>query len=980
MLRTSLLVVLVFFSWILYTDSRHQAKLTLAPTLPSVKVLQEAAWVDSVFSTLSEDQKIGQLFMVAAYSSGAEMNAQRIERLISEYHLGGIIFSKGDPVSQANLTNFFQKISKVPLLIGMDAEYGLGMRLRSVKDLPQHMTMGAVSDARLAYQMGVQIAKQCRRLGVHLNFGPVVDVNSNPMNPIIGQRAFGENRENVTRKGIAYMKGMQHTGVIACAKHFPGHGDTQDDSHYSLPVISHGGERLENVELYPFRQLIADSVMSVLVGHLQVPFYDNKPATVSEKIVTRLLKNEMGFQGLVFTDALNMKGITRIIRPGELEVQALQAGNDVLLFSESMIEATRRIKEAIQSGQLSQADIDTKVKKILKAKYFAGLNRWKPIDTQHLQEDLNGIDSELFRHQAYEQAVTLVKNQLNRIPFTHLDTTRFVSVAIGADSDNDFQKTLSNYASFKHYTIGKSEEQNFSNLLSKLDTAQVVVLSLHQMSYSPRRNFGVSRTVQDFVARLQEKTNVVLCVFGSPYALKFFSDVPNVLCAYEDVSAAHTAAAQVLFGALPARGKLPVSAGDFMVGTGIRTELAGRLAYSFPENVGLSSIKLQKIDQIVSQAITEQAFPGCQVLVARKGKVVYRKNFGRLSYDNLFEPVKDNTVYDLASVTKVAATLQSVMLLSERKLLQITEKASQYLPELKGTNKESLTIQDILLHRAGLVAYVPFWERTVSRTDFKPVFYASARSDAYPLPVADSLYASPVIRDSVWRWVIKSPLINRRDRDGGYPFVYSDLGLMIMQKVVEKLTNQPLDAFVKQNFYEPLGMNRTAYNPLQHGIPRWEIAPTEHDNAFRERKLRGTVQDQQAAMLGGVSGHAGLFSTANDLAILMQMNLQLGYYGGHRYFMPSTLPSFTQNDKGHRGLGWDKRPDDGQSSYVSDKVSMSSFGHSGYTGTMVWADPEKELVFVFLSNRVHPSASNNKINTLKVRRRVQEVVYESIME
>ena len=982
MFRTVLLIIVGFFSWILYTDSRHRTKLTTLPALPTVQVLKQAAWVDSVFGTLSEDQKIGQLFMVAAYSSGAEMNAQRIERLINEYHLGGIIFSKGDPLSQANLTNFFQKITKVPLLIGMDAEYGLGMRLRSVIDLPQHMTMGAVTDPRLAYQMGAQIAKQCRRLGVHLNFGPVVDVNSNPMNPIIGQRAFGESRENVTRKGIAYMKGMQHNGVIACAKHFPGHGDTQDDSHYNLPVISHGGDRLESVELYPFRQLIADSVMSVLVGHLQVPYYDNKPATVSEKIVTRLLKNEMGFQGLVFTDALNMKGITRIVKPGELEVQALQAGNDVLLFSESMIEAVRRIKEALQNGQLSQVDIDTKVKKILKAKYFAGLSKWKPIDTQHLQNDLNDVESQLFNHRVYEQAATVVKNQQSRIPFTHLDTTRFVSVAIGADADNAFQRTLSNYASFRHYTIGKSEEQNFTALLARLDTARLVVVSLHQMSYSPRRNFGVSRTVQDFVTRLQEKTNVVLCVFGSPYALKFFEETPTILCAYEDADAMQSAVAQVLFGALPAKGKLPVSAGNFVVGTGIRTEASGRLAYSFPESVGLSSVKLQKIDQVVGQAIGEQAFPGCQVLVARRGKVVYRKNFGRQSYDNILEPVKDNTVYDLASVTKVAATLQTVMLLHERKLLQLTEKASSYLPELKSTNKENLTIEDILLHRAGLVAYIPFWERTVSRSDFKPIFYASSRSDTYPHLVADSLYASVAMRDSVWKWVIKSPLTNRRDRDGGYPFVYSDLGLMILQKVVERLTNQTIDDFVQQNFYEPLGMNRTGFNPLTRGLSRWDIAPTEHDNAFRERRLRGTVQDQQAAMLGGVSGHAGLFSNSNDLAILMQMNLQLGYYGSHRYFMPSTLPAFTQvqGEKGHRGLGWDKRPDDGQSNYVSDRVSLSSYGHSGYTGTMVWADPEQELVFVFLSNRVHPNASNNKINTLKVRRRVQDAVYEAIME
>ncbi|MFN8353507.1 MAG: glycoside hydrolase family 3 N-terminal domain-containing protein [Spirosomataceae bacterium] len=984
MLHRLLFVLLFLFSTGLYRqlhESTERKVLVPVYEKPStLQVFSASSWADSILNTLTDEQKIGQLFMVSAYSSGVEMNASRIEKLINEYNIGGVIYFKGDPVAQANLTNRYQSISKVPLLIGADAEWGLGMRLGSVMDLPRHMTTGAITDLRLSYELGVEIAKQLKRVGVHVNFGPVADVNSNPNNPIIGQRSFGESPENVARKGIAFIKGMQHNGIIACAKHFPGHGDTHDDSHYSLPVIAHNQERLENVELYPFRQMIADSVMGILVGHLQVPYYDSKPASVSEKIVKGLLRENMGFQGLVFTDALNMRGITRSTRVGDLELQALQAGNDVLLCPENVPEAIRRIKEAVVAGQLPIEEINTKVRKILLAKAHVGLHQWKPIDLNGVYQDLHQFEAKSLKRRLYENAVTVARNEESLLPFKHLDTTKFISVAIGEQTGNPFQKTLSEYASFKHFAVNKSVEADLTSILSQVEPSQVVIVSLHQMSYSPRRNFGVARYVQDFIARLQEKAHVVLCVFGSPYALRSFPEVPTLVCGYEDDDAMQTAVAQVVFGAIAAKGQLPVSAGMITAGTGIKYEALGRLVSALPEDVGMKSEKLKAIDEIVNQAITERAFPGCQVLVARKGKVIFKRNYGKLTY-TAGEPVWDYNIYDLASVTKVAATLQAIMLLHERKALDINEKAITYLPELKGTNKEQMVIRDLLMHQAGLVAYIPFWERTVTRSEFKPEFYASTKHDQYSLLVADSLYAAPVVRDSVWKWLIKSPLTNKREKDGKFGYIYSDLGLIMLQQIVERITSQPLDMFVHQNFYEPLGMSRTSFNPLTHGFFKNEVAPTENDKAFRQVELRGTVQDQQAAMLGGVSGHAGLFSTASDLAILMQMNLQLGYYGGHRYFLPSTVPFFSkeQTNSNHRGLGWDRKPEneDGNS-YISPKTSSSAFGHSGYTGTLVWADPEKELVLIFLSNRVHPSASNTKINSLKVRRRVMDAVYEAM--
>lgn len=972
---------------LLYTKNTRPNVLADSLVTP-VKILQnaqpsESDWIDSVFNGLSIDQKIGQLFMATTYSNKDEGHSQRIEKLINDYGIGGLIFIEaGNPVTQASMTNRYQALAKIPLLIGFDAEWGLGMRLPLVKDLPKQMTVGAVKDIRLAYRMGEEMAKQCHRVGVHVNFSPVVDVNSNAQNPIIGIRSFGENQQNVALKGMAYARGMQQNGIIACAKHFPGHGDTQTDSHHNLPVIAHGYDRLDAVELYPFRQLIADSVMSIITGHLLMPYYDNKAASISDKIVTKLLRDDLGFQGLIFTDALNMRGITKSTMPGQLDLLALQAGNDVLLMSENVPEAIKRIKEALASGQISQEVIDVHVRKILKAKYFAGLYHRPLIEINNILTDLNNEESKNLKQRIFENAATLVKNEGNILPFAS-DSSQYVSVAVGAVVGNEFQQKLSEFAPFLHYaTANTSDEAYLNSLLALIDSTQTVVVSLHpsERSQTPRKNFGITKAEQDFITRLNAKTKVTLVVFGMPYSLKYFTEVPALLCAYENDPLMHQTAAQILFGTLPAKGRLPVSiTEEFREGTGLDTDIGGRLNIGNPEDVGMSAIKLKAIDNVVNQAISQQVFPGCQVLVARKGQIILKKNYGGLTYNSPQESVQDHTLYDLASVTKVCATLQAVMLLYDQKQLDLNRKLVDYLPELKGTNKEEIVIKDVLLHQAGFVAYIPFWERTRKLNGFKEEFYRKAKNDTFALQVADNLWATPAIRDSVWKWIIKSPLINKRDKDGAYSFVYSDLGLMSLQKVIERITKQPLDVFVQNQFYKPLNLSRTGYTPLQKGLIAQNIAPTEEDRFFRMAPLRGTVQDQQAAMLGGVSGHAGLFSNASDLAVLMQMNLQMGFYGRKRFFSPSIIPYFAQKQgRNHRGLGWDKLPNDGESNYISAKVSPSSYGHSGYTGTMVWNDPEKELTFIFLSNRVYPSASNNKINTLKIRRKIQDLVYEAI--
>lgn len=958
----------------------------LSPKPSQYQTLQEK-WADSVLATMSVDEKIGQLFMIATFSNRTEKYYQQVENNIATYHLGGLIFFQGGPHRQARLTNRYQQISRIPLLIGMDAEWGLGMRLDSTIDFPKQITLGAIQDNSYVEKFGEEIGRQCKRIGIHINFAPSVDVNTNPDNPIINYRSFGESQINVAEKGIAYVRGMKKHNVLGSAKHFPGHGDTDQDSHHTLPVVNHTLQRLNEVELYPFRRLIADSVGTVMTGHLFVPALEPRgttPTSISEKIVTQMIKNQMGFKGLTVTDALNMRGITQGLQPGEPELLAFMAGNDILLQSGNLPAAYKRIKQAVESGQIQMDILDGRVRKILKAKYWAGLNNYKPIEMAGLSSDLNSKKSLDLKAELFEQAVTIARNESNLLPFTHLDTLTFASVAISSEYENVFQKTLSQYANFKHFTVPfkPSTEKDVAWVLDEAAKYKVVVVSVHGMNSKGERNYGVSPATVTFINQLSQRTNVVVCAFGNPYGLKLYGNSRNLVCGYEDDPISHRIVPQVLFGALPAKGRLPVSvANDLKVGNGIQTPKLGRVSFGNAESVGMNSQKLDEIEQVVKQGIDNRAFPGCQVLVARQGKIVYNRSFGTLRY-GVYEPVNDQTLYDIASMTKVSATLQGVMMLNERGEIDMNEKISKYLPEMKGTNKENMLVSDILMHQAGLVAFVPFWEKTKAGASLSNNYYSTVY-DSLQVPqnlqVATSLFIKPAIRDSVWRWVMQSKLLNIYDRLGGYRYTYSDLGLLILQKLVERITNQHLDEFLEQNLYEPLGMTATLYNPLQR-FPKNNIAPTENEAIFRASQIQGTVHDPNAALLGGVAGHAGLFSNASDLVKLFQMNLQNGFYGGRNFLFPETVKHFAKNytQKSHRGLGWDK-PNSGDSPIVGSTASANTYGHSGFTGTVVWVDPDRELIFIFLSNRIYPLSTNNKINTLRIRKRIHEIINESIM-
>lgn len=940
---------------------------------------KQSAWAESILSEMTLEEKVGQLFMIAVYSNKREADYQIVENQIRKYHLGGVAFFQGNALKQAELTNRYQAASKVPLLVGLDAEWGLGMRLNNTYSFPKAITIGAAKDPALAEQIGEEIARQCKRIGVHFNFAPVADINSNPKNPVINYRSFGESVNNVSELTSAFVRGHRRQNVMTSAKHFPGHGDTHVDSHYDLPVLNHSLQHIRDVESAPFRALIRDSVASVMVGHLNVPALDNGvPATVSEKIIKGYLQKELGFQGLVISDALNMRGLLKSFPVGEAEIRAFKAGNDMLLQTANIDKAYKAVLDACINGTITEAELDESVRKILKAKFWVGLNAFRPLNLRNIAEDLENEKSKELKQLVYNQAVTVTRDEFGLIPIKGLATVQMASIAVGADEGNLFQSTLELYGNVTPYLLPDkpSASSDWQNMVNEAVKNDLVIVSIHKVRQSEKLDYGITESTLNLLRNIQKRSRLVVCVFGNPYSLKFFDEFETVLCGFEDEDEAHMAAANVLFGVNSAYGKVPVNtlSADGKLDYGYEIERFERLGFAMPSEVGMDAGKLDEIRKIALTAINAEEFPGCQVLVARKGKVVYYEGFGNMKY-TYGEPVTRHTIYDLASVTKVASTLQAVMMLYDQKKIDLREKLSFYLPELEKTNKSRITIQEVLLHQAGLKAFIPLFESTrFGSEQLNPYYFSADTSLPGYLKISDNLAVNPVIKDSVFAWVEKSAL-------GGTPgskYVYSDLGLLLLQKLVERVSGRNLDAFVGVNIYQPMGLHNLMYNVFQQK-PKDLVAPTEISGDFRKTPVQGTVHDPNAALLGGVAGHAGLFSNAWDLARLMQMNLNGGSYDDRQFFSKETIDYFTKNQSriSHRGLGWNKPSGPGDGT-VSQYASERTYGHTGFTGTCVWVDPEEELIFVFLSNRVYPSASNQKLIRNKTRQRIHDVAYKAI--
>lgn len=945
-------------------------------------------WVDSVYQTLSVDEKIGQLFMPIVEPNNSYKS--RIQSYIENQKVGGLLFSKGGSCGQAENINYAQSISRVPLLIAADAEWGLSMRLNDAPVFPRNQALGGITNDEILFQYGKEVARQCREMGIHINFAPALDVNTNPNNPIIGDRSFGASAEAVTRQGIAYAKGLEAGGVMAVAKHFPGHGDTSEDSHKTLPTIAHSLSRLNSVELFPFKHYTSEGLSGMMIGHLNVPALqtNNLPATLTPNIGEKLLKNSMGFTGLIFTDGMAMRGVSN--QP-DMSVKALLAGNDIILGVVNQAKEFENVKKAVINGVISEKMLEEKVRKILAYKYILNAHQFTSVNSRQVRQKLKLSTTEWVQRKLYDAALTLLKNDSSLLPFKHLDEIKVASVAIGTSYNNDFQNMLRNYHDVKMYQVIAPD--SLLGLEEELKNYTHIIFSLHSSRYAD----------SSILQRLTRNHTSVFVFFTPPSQIDRFqhsiSNCKAVLLAQDDSGFAQMSAAQGVFGGIPITGKLPIATGAFPLQSGIDTPKM-RLSYNLPEEVGLSSASLNKIDEIAREGVRSKAYPGCQILVAKNGVVIYQKAFGMLDYssDNQVTP---QTIYDLASVTKATATLSAVMKLYDEEKIHLHDEIGRYLPETKGSNKEDICIRELLMHESGIVPYIPYYMSAIDehsysgklfgeKSEIYHAYYAGAwartdyrfqndlisktQSSVFNKPVAQGLYASQKMHDVLLKDIIKTKLMH------GGEYKYSCLNFMLLKEIVEHISHTDMHSFTQQAFFRKLGATTTTYLPLAN-LSISNIAPTEDDPFFRKQTLRGYVHDEGAALFGGISGNAGLFSNANDLAKLLQMWLYFGKYGGETYLKPETVALFTKakSDVSRRGLGFD-RPDttNPKLSPAGELTPADVFGHTGFTGTCFWVDPHNQLIYIFLSNRVHPQRSPNKLSELNIRERIQNVIYQAI--
>jgi beta-N-acetylhexosaminidase len=1040
-------------------------------------------WVESTFNAMTLDEKIGQLLMPRGNVSGKPHDIEKLAKWVQEYKIGGIVFFAGPPTTQAKLSNYLQSLSKVPMLIGEDFEWGLAMRMDSTDRYPYQMALGAMQgNENLIQEMGAEIGRQCKRLGVHVNYAPVVDVNNNIANPVINFRSFGSNKNEVAKKGLAYMLGLQSQNIIATAKHFPGHGDTDVDSHKDLPVIPHSKERLFDIELYPFQQLINSGLSGIMTAHLDVPIFEPQAglaATFSKSIVSDLLRNKMGFKGLTFTDAMDMKGAVKNFPNGEAMAKAILAGNDVLETFEDLPTAFKALQEAVKKGTIPLTLLDEKVKKILKSKSWVGLNKYQPIEIKNLVKDLNSKKTDLLNRYFAESSITLIKNVDNTLPLNDLGS-RIAVVSVDAIEETRFQQMCANYTKVDVFQLPVNVTDSQRNIVfEQLKAYQTVIVGLHLKEVRASSKYSINDANLKTIEQFSKLPNATICLFGNIVSFPQWKGIENfkaILACYQNTKYTEEAAAQIIFGGLPAKGKLPITLNDkYKEGAGIATS-ANRISYGIPDQVKVNGNKLNYlIDSIVNKGLTEKAYPGAVVQVIKNGKTIFKKAYGYHTFEDakadkeatkddsafqtgvivdamdyfgpalvsnekkqLIKKVKGKTslndLYDLASVTKVSASGLAGMQLMSNDAFDENKTFSFYIPELVGTNKENLRFKDMLTHKSGLQAWIPFWKNAIDtaatinkalainpslQKSFKlkitkPSFFkrlfgkkivkeilvleslkenaelwntclntrtitwkantfspiASSNSD---IKISDKLWMNSSYKNQIFAEIIKSPI----NPSQGY--IYSDLHYYFYPKMIEQITKIDFETYLDKT-YKSIGANTLGFNPYK-STELQKIVPTEYDSLFRHTLIHGFVHDEGAVMMGGVSGHAGLFGNANDLSKLMYMYLNKGSYGGTSYIKPSVLTKCTAyqfpDENNRRGLFFDKLDLKTKSNGPS-LASANSFGHSGFTGTFVWLDPDNELLYVFLSNRVYPTRDNKKISELNIRTEVGNAIYRSM--
>ena len=942
---------------------------------PLYKGKKQMQWVDSLYNTMNLDEKIGQLFMPFISSENTIKNKAKIQNLLDSLHIGNFFFLKGHPTDEQALNNFIQAQSKYPVMTAIDAEWGLAMRLDSTPKFPWNMTLGAIQNDSIIYEIGRRIGRQTRNVGYQMNFSPVVDINTNPDNPIIGNRSFGEDKRNVTRKAYMMMKGLQDEIILTTAKHFPGHGDTSQDSHKTLPSVNFDYNRIQNVELYPYKQLIPKGLTGVMVAHLKIPAIEfmGLPTTLSPRVADGLLKKQLGFKGLIITDAMNMKGVADYVPSGDADLQAFMAGNDILLGTVNLQKAIDEIKVAYKSGLISKNRLAYSVKKILMAKYWARLNQWKPRTRKLFYPTLK--DS-LLNQKAFEQAITLIKNDHHILPLKNVGQ-KIAYVKLGAAPSDTFQQYLNKYTRVEAVTV-----QDTIEIQQKLQNYDLVIVGVHKSSATPWKSYKLTDIEKNILKKIARLKPTVLDVFTSPYSLIDLADhlpVKAIVVSYQNDWYPQELSPQMIFGALPFKGKLPVSISKkYPVNSGLTTHDIKRLSYGFPEEVGMDSRKLKRVDSLMQFMMDTMAAPGGVVLAARNGKVIFEKSYGYQTYDQK-RSVKVTDIYGLASVTKVMASTTLMMYAYDHKMFKLDDKLGDLMPLLKGSNKDTILVKEALSHYAKIKSWIPFYLETIDPKTKMPMrkYYHKKPDKLYNIEVAKNMYLRRDYINHIWDTIAKVPQYK------DLKYVYSGLPFYLFKKFIEDKTGVDMDKLADSLFYKPIGAITVTYNPLKK-FPIERIAPAENDTYWRHQIIRGYVHDMGAAMLNGVSGNAGLFGNANDLAKLMQMHLNKGYYGGRRYISDTTEMAFNKRyfakDSVRRGLGWDKPQFKDVPGPTFEEISSKSFGHQGFTGTMVWADPEEQIVYIFLSNRTFPTMANRLLYKLNIRSEVQRRIYEAIKQ
>ena len=965
-------------------------------------------WVDSVFNSLSPDARIGQLIVAAVTPRSNDVTKDAVKRLVSQNMVGGLIYENSTIAEQAEVTNLAQSLAAVPLMITIDGEWGLGMRLKEVPDFQRNLILGALDDDMLLYEYGREVARQCRRMGIHVNFAPVLDVNDNPLNPVIGNRSFGESPELVARHAIAFARGLEDGGVMAVGKHFPGHGSSSEDSHKTLPVINKTRQEINTCELVPFRKFIDAGLSGILTAHLLVPAIDKAqtPTSLSSQCVNTLLRDEMGFDGLIFTDALNMKGATQLLK-GSACVNALLAGNDVLLMPENISDEIAAIKAAIANGTLSQSVIDERCKKILRYKYALELTGKQHVNTNNLVSDINSQRAEVLRRQLTAGSITVIKNNDNILPVHNLQSRHIAIATIGNENGtaSTFTRRCADYAEVSRFDMAKAGSAKALAEQLKDGHFNTIIVEVGEDN-------EVNRSALETIAK--QCKNVIVVITCKPYDIKNYGaaithkHVKAVVLTYENSTLTEDYAAQTIFGGNAANGNLPISLNfkgkktRYDAGHGIHYP-ATRLGYSIPAEVGLDSRLTAQIDSVCRLGVQQHAFPGCQVIVARHGKVVYKNSFGTIDYNS---PVKvdDNTLFGLASVSKATGTISGVMKAFDDGKFALDEKASKYIPGLRDGDKEDITFRDLLYHETGMPASLNMWYMMMDANSYtgslitgtqdanhtikimdgawghkdakmRTDILSTVKTDRFNIAIADGLWGGRVTYDSIMNRMYHAKL-------GKKKYLYSCCNFSLLADAVQRMTHSPLNYYVNNYIFAPLGSYHTMYRPLSK-FSRDEIAYTEVDTYLRRQHIHGYVHDELAAFSGGVQGNAGLFSNANDLAKLFQMWLNGGTYGGVRLLKASTVETFTtqKSPNSHRGLGFDKpvvgNPD---ASNTCAEATPETFGHTGFTGTCFWVDPKNDMFYIFLSNRVCPTRNNPNFGRISARSHIQSLIYRAIRE